>query len=81
MKWLEIQEFLPLSSVNLGGAQYNRLMQLLVSYMGILPRVFLQLCLKENENKGMVLNKKHCLGWNTWLTGAKADPARIRLIQ
>jgi predicted component of type VI protein secretion system len=47
--------------------------------MGSLPRVFLNVSLQQQENKGTTLNKKHGLGWNTWLTGISADSVRLKV--
>jgi type VI secretion system protein ImpH len=79
LDWKTTQQFLPFTDTTLGGANFSQLKQLLVSYMGTLPRVFLNISLKQNENQGTVLNTKHGLGWNTWLTGAKADKARVKV--
>jgi type VI secretion system protein ImpH len=77
--WATVQQFLPFPDTALGGTNFIRLKRLLVSYMGSLPRVFLNISLEENENHGAFLNKKHGLGWNTWLTGPTADKVRLRL--
>ncbi len=77
--WQAVQQFLPFTDATLGGASYNRLKKLMVSYMGSLPRVFLNISLAQDENQGITLNKKHGLGWNTWLIGVNADRVRLKL--
>ena len=79
LDWETTQQFLPFTDASLGGENYSRLKQLLISYMGILPKVFLKLSLEPNQNKGTILNKKYGLGWNSWLTGSNTDPVKIRL--
>jgi type VI secretion system protein ImpH len=79
LDWATTQQFLPFSDASLGGENFNRFRQILVSYMGSLPRVFLNVSLKQNENQGTKLNKQHGLGWNTWLTGSNADEVRLKL--
>jgi type VI secretion system protein ImpH len=79
LDWATTQQFLPFSDASLGGENFNRFRQILVSYMGSLPRVFLNVSLKQNENQGTKLNKQHGLGWNTWLSGSNADEVRLKL--
>lgn len=79
LDWAAIHQFLPFANSVLGGGNFYRFKQLLVSYMGALPRVFLNLSLKEGENRGAMLDQKHGLGWNTWLSGAKTDSVRVRV--
>ncbi len=79
LQWDAIHQFLPFSDTHLGGTNFKRFKQLLVSYMGSLPRVFLNISLKDQENLGTTLNKKHGLGWNSWLTGPRADSVRLKL--
>lgn len=80
LDWETAQSFLPFPDAVLGGSNFNRLKQLLISYMGSLPRVFLTISLSPNENKGTLLNQKQGLGWNTWLTGNITDNVRIKLV-
>ncbi len=79
LDWTAIHQFLPFANNTLGGANFSRLKQLLASYMGTLPHVFLNLSLNVDENQGAKLNQKHGLGWNTWLSGTKADGVRVRV--
>lgn len=79
LDWETVQLFLPFSDTTLGGSNFNRLKQLLISYMGSLPRVFLNISLAQNENKGTFLNKKRGLGWNSWLAGSITDKVRVKL--
>ncbi len=79
LDWNTIHQFLPFKNNTLGGANFHSLKHLLISYMGTLPRVFLKLSLNAEENQGAKLNKQHGLGWNTWLSGAKADDVRVRV--
>lgn len=79
LDWETVQTFLPFKNSQLGGENFYKLRQLVASYMGALPRVFLRLSLKEGENRGALLNSQYGLGWNTWLSGAKADGVRVRV--
>jgi type VI secretion system protein ImpH len=79
LDWEALQGFLPFKSNALGGGNFYKLKQLVVSYMGTLPRVFLKLSLKEGENRGASLDHNHGLGWNTWLSGATAESVRVRV--
>lgn len=79
LDWNTIHQFLPFSNRALGGASFYSLKQLLISYVGTLPHIFLSLSLQSQENQGVKLNQKHGLGWNTWLGGAKADDVRVRI--
>jgi type VI secretion system protein ImpH len=79
LDWPALQQFLPFTDPKFGGANFAKLKQLLISYTGSQPRVFLSLSLNPNENKGTILNRTSALGWNSWLTGNKADPLRLQL--
>lgn len=79
LHWEILQKFLPFTDGALGGSNFYALKQLMISYLGTLPRVFLKLALQEGENRGTSLNTKHGLGWNTWLSGTKVDSAKIKI--
>ncbi len=77
--WATLQQFLPFTDPTFGGGKFAQLKQLLISYMGSQPRVFLNLALQQAQNQGTFLNKRSALGWNSWLTGSQADPVRLKL--
>ncbi len=79
LDWQSLQQFLPFTDTKLGGENFAKIKQLLISYMGSQPQVFLYLSLKQNENKGTYLNKTFALGWNSWIVGNKTDSVRLRL--
>ncbi len=79
LDWQSLQQFLPFTDTKLGGENFAKIKQLLISYMGSQPQVFFYLSLKQNENKGTHLNKTFALGWNSWIVGNKTDSVRLRL--
>lgn len=80
LKWPVLQQFLPFTDPKFGGASFAKLKQLITSYMGTQPKVFINLFLSNGENMGTILNGKSSLGWNSWLSGDPADSLRLRLI-
>lgn len=81
LSWTNLQEFLPFTDPKFGGKNFAKLKQLLTSYMGTQPKVFLKLSLKPDENNGTNLKGKSALGWNSWLSGEPTDSLRINLIK
>ena len=79
LSWTDLQQFLPFTDPKFGGKNFAKLKQLLISYMGTQPKVFLKLSLKSNENKATNLKGKSALGWNSWLSGDSTDSLRLFL--
>jgi len=79
LDWKTLQQFLPITDKKLGGSNFAKLKQLLISYLGSQPRVFLNLTLKPSANKGTTLKNQNFLGWNSWLTGTITDPVGLKL--
>lgn len=80
LTWAEVQEFLPFEDKKLGGSNFEKLKKILHGFIGIQPKVFLNVNLMEAENKGATLNSKFALGLNSWIKGNNPETARVRIL-